>query len=89
MRLREHGWRIVWTPSAELYHFESVSVGPHDSVDRARDFGRETALMLERWGETLFRDPFYNPNLSLSRLNELAFPPRRTYPWRVGQGDTT
>ena len=35
IRLRQRGWRIVWTPSAELYHFESTSVGRHDSPARA------------------------------------------------------
>src|SRR5206468_3549384 len=31
LRLREAGWRIIWTPTAELYHRESASTGRHDS----------------------------------------------------------
>lgn len=27
LRVGEAGWRIVWTPFAELYHHESVSRG--------------------------------------------------------------
>ncbi|MDQ3086756.1 MAG: glycosyltransferase, partial [Actinomycetota bacterium] len=83
IRLRERGWRIVWTPAAELYHQESISLGRHDSVERADEFELETRLLVDRWGETLSRDPHYNPNLSLQHLNELAFPPRVPYPWKL------
>jgi GT2 family glycosyltransferase len=76
VRLRAAGWRIVWTPAVELYHYESTSVGRHDSPERAGQFAREVASMRGRWGPVLDADPFYNPNLSLSREFHLAFPPR-------------
>jgi hypothetical protein len=34
--------------------------------------------MRKRWGAVLDSDPFYNPNLSLRRGFNLAFPPRLT-----------
>jgi hypothetical protein len=76
MRLRAAGWRIIWTPTVELYHLESASVGRHDSRERADQHAKAVALMRERWGPLLDTDPFYNPNLSLRRAFHLAFPPR-------------
>jgi hypothetical protein len=38
--------------------------------------------MKKTWGEALERDPFYNPNFSLSLTTfELALPTRRGKPW--------
>lgn len=77
IRIRNAGWRILWTPEVELYHHESASVGKHDSPERTSLFQAEVALMRNLWGETLDNDPFYNPNLSLDTYNhDLAFPPR-------------
>jgi hypothetical protein len=75
-RIRARGWRILWTPTVELYHHESPSTGRHDSRERAGQFASETALMRKRWGPVLDSDPYYNPNLSLRRQFHLAFPPR-------------
>jgi GT2 family glycosyltransferase len=77
LRLREAGYRNVWTPFAELYHHESASRGTDDSPEKAERFLGEVRHMETRWGEWLQRDPAYNPNLSLDDLNfGLAFPPR-------------
>jgi GT2 family glycosyltransferase len=76
IRLRAAGWRIVWTPTVELYHHESASVGRHDSPARGEEFPAAVALMHKRWGAVLDSDPFYSPNLSLRRAFDLAFPPR-------------
>lgn len=57
LRLRERGYRIVYTPYAELYH--------HESASRTHEKNPAEALyMRERWGETLNEDPYYNPNFS-------------------------
>ncbi len=84
LRLRRVGWRIVWTPSAELYHRESASIGRHDS-ERENERAFESDLMYRRWGGELLSDPHYSPNLSLDPLMlwEPAFPPRVSLPWRV------
>jgi GT2 family glycosyltransferase len=86
LRLREAGWRIVWTPSAELYHRESVSFGRHDIGEREEQWNLELNLIRSRWSEELISDPNHNPNLSLDPLQlwEPAFPPRVSYPWRAG-----
>ena len=38
LRVRDAGWRIVWTPYAELYHYESKSRGSdeNDPAKKAR-----------------------------------------------------
>jgi GT2 family glycosyltransferase len=84
LRLREAGWRIVWTPNAQLYHRESVSIGRHYSRERGSEWMAEAALMTTRWRDALGADPYYSPNLSLDALQlwEPAFPPRVSYPWR-------
>ena len=58
LRLRRAGYRIVYTPYAQLYHHESASFGP-----RVQDpAGIEE--MRRRWRAVLDADPYYNPNLT-------------------------
>jgi GT2 family glycosyltransferase len=82
LRIRERGYRIVWTPFAELYHHESASRGSDMAADRIARFTSEAAYMRRRWGETLDHDPFYNENFSRAdHRGTLALPPRRRKPW--------
>jgi len=67
LRIREKGYRNLWTPFAELYHHESASRGLEDNPVKQARFMSEVAFMQERWGEALQRDPAYNPNLSLTQ----------------------
>jgi glycosyltransferase involved in cell wall biosynthesis/2-polyprenyl-3-methyl-5-hydroxy-6-metoxy-1,4-benzoquinol methylase len=77
LRLIEAGWRIVWTPFAEMTHHESISRGFDTEGDRAIRFASEIRYMKERWGMQLRNDPTYNPNLTLHYENlSLAWPPR-------------
>ena len=67
LRLREKGYLNVFTPFAELYHFESASRGI-DVMDeaKAKRYEEESALFRDRWKELLEKgDPYYNPNFSL------------------------
>jgi len=83
LRLREAGYRILWTPYAELIHHESASRGFDNSAPKQVRFLAEVDYMKSKWGHILQRDPFYNPNLSLDEnLFTLAFPPRTTKPWQ-------
>jgi glycosyltransferase involved in cell wall biosynthesis len=77
LKIRKAGYRIIFTPFAELYHHESATRGEDNSLDKKKRNFIERNLMLKRWGDQLTNDPFYNPNLSLKNENhELAFPPR-------------
>lgn len=82
IKIRERGFRIVWTPFAELYHLESASRGSDVAPEKAERFAREARFMMAKWGHLLENDPFYNPNLTLQRTDfRMAFPPRVTRPW--------
>jgi GT2 family glycosyltransferase len=61
LRLRERGFRIVYTPEVVVVHHESVSrKNYYDMVDRM--------LLLDRWERVIERgDPYYNRNLVLER----------------------
>lgn len=66
LRIREAGYLIVWTPWAELTHYESKSRGPDEETPRKkRFFVRETNRFLRRWYKALETgDPYYNVNLT-------------------------
>ena len=66
MRIRKAGYLIVWTPFAELYHYESKSRGAEDTPEKRKRFEGEVRRFQERWGRELAAgDPYYNPNLTL------------------------
>ncbi len=68
MRIRKAGYLIVFTPFAELYHYESKSRGLDNDPVKRRRFQDETDRFQNRWGDELASgDPYYNPNLSLER----------------------
>src|SRR5690625_3249491 len=67
LKVREAGYRNIWTPYAELYHHESASRGPEDTEKNRERFLRETRVMRDRWGKVLDLDPAYNPNLTRRR----------------------
>lgn len=68
MRIREKDLLIVWTPYAELYHYESKSRGEEDNAEKQRRFKGEIDRFMDRWSDALEAgDPYYNPNLTLLR----------------------
>lgn len=77
LRVREAGYRNVWTPYAELYHHESATRGFEDNPQKQARFAGEVMYMKQRWGDRLLTDPSYNPNLTLEHEDfSLACPPR-------------
>jgi GT2 family glycosyltransferase len=77
LRLREAGYRSVWTPYPELLHHESASRGLDLSTESRDRLTRESAWMRQRWGALIANDPAYNPNLTLEFEDfGLAWPPR-------------
>lgn len=68
IRAWKSGHVNVFTPFAELYHFESVSRGLDDKGEKAKRYDRESAVFREKWKDLLEKgDPYYNPNFSLDR----------------------
>ena len=64
LKVRKLGYKIVYTPYARLYHYESLSRG--SQLD-----SNEVEFMLKKWNKTLERDPYYNPNLPMHSENPL------------------
>jgi glycosyltransferase involved in cell wall biosynthesis len=77
LRLREAGLRNVWTPYAELFHYESATRAKDVSPQKQAQFQEEAAYMHKRWGDLIQNDPAYSPNLMLAREDfSYAWPPR-------------
>jgi O-antigen biosynthesis protein len=73
LRLKLLGYKIVYTPFAELLHFEKASRG----ADLPR--GDQVALFLKRWSELLKNDPAFHPGFDM-RSTYIA-PRAVTNPW--------
>jgi GT2 family glycosyltransferase/glycosyltransferase involved in cell wall biosynthesis len=63
LRVGELGYRIVYTPFAEMYHFESKT------IERKPKDRREVELFQSSWRKYLAHDPYYNRNLSRNRID--------------------
>ncbi|WP_256217487.1 glycosyltransferase [Pseudomonas sp. NBRC 111119] len=66
LRLHSAGYLNVWTPRAQLLLSEDAATPP--SV-------KEEDALYARWLPALARDPYYNPNFSLSSTNGFALAP--------------
>lgn len=65
LKLRKAGYLNIFTPFAELYHYESKSRGMEEG-EKLKRFEREVALFRDKWkAELEAGDPYYNPNFSL------------------------
>ena len=74
MKVREAGYRNVWTPHAELFHYESQSRGTADKHPA------DTALFKQRYADLLATgDPFFSPLLQPDPVMT-ALTPRLTCP---------
>ena len=66
MRIRKAGYLIVFTPFAELYHYESKSRGLDTAPENRERFVGEVERFQKRYKDELSAtDPYYNPNLTL------------------------
>jgi GT2 family glycosyltransferase len=68
LRILERGYRNLWTPYAELYHYESLTRGGYDTREKKALNAYEVSLFKSRWSEFLAKgDPSYNPNLTQTK----------------------
>lgn len=67
LRVRRAGYSVLYTPYAELYHYESKSRGSDEKGEAKERFETEKKRLRERYGDALLNDPFYNPNLTKDR----------------------
>ena len=69
LRVRDAGYRIAWTPYAELTHYESKSRGgdEKDPAKAARFAAEQQRLYTIHGKKNILDDPYYNPNLTRDR----------------------
>jgi GT2 family glycosyltransferase len=64
LRIRQAGYHVVYTPAAELYHFESSSRGGYEHYEDGPLFGI-------RWHPKERSDPYYSPVFDPNRPFEI------------------
>lgn len=70
LQLRGRGYRVVFTPYAQLTHYESKSRGLEDTDEKRQRLQREADIFYEKWQPVMDAgDPFYNRNLSLTKTD--------------------
>lgn len=69
LRLGKQGYRILWTPFAELVW--------HGAAQESSSKAEEARLMRSRWQAQLDNDPAFNPNLSLDNPFPILAPAPR------------
>lgn len=68
MKLYAKGYHNLYTPYAQLYHFESKSRGANVTKEKLERVERETKHFQVKWMKRLNQgDPFYNENLTLEK----------------------
>ncbi len=67
LKVQAKGYRNLWTPYAELYHYESISRGAEDNPEKVARFNKEVDYMKETWETHVKADSCYSPNLTLAR----------------------
>lgn len=68
LRVRQLGFRNIWTPHALLFHHESQSRGTEVNHKIRKQTQKEVSYIKDKWAELVRYDPAYNPNLT--RLSE-------------------
>lgn len=83
LKVKQRGYHILWTPDVILNHYESQTRGKDETPKKKLVNFNERKAMLERYGDSLFFDEFYNSNLSLdSEGYEFTQFPRKQKPWK-------
>lgn len=62
LRLRRRGYLVTYTPYAAVRHYESVSRGPFPGW-------QEATYMVGAYRREIERDPYYSPNLTVTRAD--------------------
>jgi GT2 family glycosyltransferase len=70
LRIGAAGYCVVYTPYAQLFHYESRTRGLELTDEKAERIRRESAFFKTRWAELLREgDPHYSPNLTLEKAD--------------------
>jgi GT2 family glycosyltransferase len=83
LRVGDLGFRVVWTPFAELIHVEFGSRGSEDTPENKERVRRERLYMKRTWASLMESgDCFHNPNILFTwNAFEVPSTPRGERPW--------
>ncbi len=62
MRLRDAGYRVIYTPFAVMHHLEAKSRGRDLSPSQQARYRSEALTFRARWGDGAVTDPYFNPH---------------------------
>lgn len=87
IKIREAGYRNIYTPFATLMHHESATRGPEDTPEKWERYTSEVEYMWKKWPAILIDDPAYNrlltrfkEDFSLASKEELTrYVPGKTF----------
>src|SRR5262249_9857870 len=65
LEARSAGYKVIFTPQFTAEHHESISRGSDEAPHKEARFFTEVQVMIERWGDTLRKDPFYSKHFLL------------------------
>ena len=68
LKVKAAGYRNLWTPYAELYHYESKSRGREDTPEKKQREANEIEYMRQHWHREIENDLHYS--VHLTRENE-------------------
>ncbi len=60
LKIGSAGYRVLYTPHAQLYHYEAFSKTSKDLIPHPE----EVAAMRSKWDKIIAHDPYYSPNLT-------------------------
>jgi GT2 family glycosyltransferase len=60
LKIGSAGYRVLYTPHAQLYHYEAFSKTSRDLIPHPE----EVAAMRSKWDKVIVHDPYYSPNLT-------------------------
>ena len=70
LKMIEKGYKIIYNPYVELFHYESKSRGYEFSKEKEDRFNKEKELFIRKWKSYIEKgDPYYSPNFSLETCN--------------------
>lgn len=64
LKMIDAGYRNIFLPNVEVYHYESKSRGLDTTPEKQKRFMQEWQFMEEKWKDKIKHDPYYNDNYS-------------------------
>jgi len=66
LKVFERGYKIIYTPYAQLIHHEHATRGKPDNKEKIKQLEKEKKIIKRRWKKYIGKDPYYHPFLDLN-----------------------